>query len=204
MKRILMKVWDVPGNAAVLPALIFLCICFIIGAITGSVVAANGGDSAQLASMIADFTVLSDVNFWNVLLNILRFPVIVILCGLCVFGTVMIPIVVAVRGFLLLFTITTFVRLFGGSGLLYSMSLFGIQCLFVLPCILLLAAQGLVSASLLFSLASSRGKKISGSVFSGAYFIRILICFGVLLFCALVETLITPYLVSLTINKDLP
>ena len=203
MKRILMKVWDVPGNT-LLPALIFLCICFIIGAITGCIVAANGGDNAQLASVVADYTVLSDVNFWSVLFNILRFPIIIILCGLCVFGTIMIPIVVAVRGFLLLFTITTFVRLFGGIGLLYSLSLFGIQCLFVLPCILLLATQGLVSASILFSLASSRGKKLSGSVFSGAYFFRMLICLGVLLFCALAETLVTPFLVSLTMDKILP
>lgn len=202
MKRILMKVWDVPGNT-MLPALVFLCVCFVIGAITGSVVAANGGDSAQIVSMVAGYAVLEDINFWNVLFNILRFPIIVIICGLCVFGTVLIPIVIAVRGFMLLFTITTFVRLFGGSGLLYSLSLFGIQCLFVLPCILLLAAQGIVSSSILFSLASSRGKKISGSVFSGAYFLRILICFGVLLFCALAETLLTPLLVSLTIDNIL-
>lgn len=202
MKRILMKVWDVPGNT-MLPALVFLCVCFVIGAITGSVVAANGGDSGQIVSLVADYAVLEDINFWNVLFNILRFPIIVIICGLCVFGTVLIPIVIAVRGFMLLFTITTFVRLFGGSGLLYSLSLFGIQCLFVLPCILLLAAQGIVSSSILFSLASSRGKKISGSVFSGAYFLRILICFGVLLFCALAETLLTPLLVSLTIDNIL-
>ena len=105
MKRILMKVWDVPGNT-MLPALVFLCVCFVIGAITGSVVAANGGDSAQIVSLVAGYAVLEDINFWNVLFNILRFPIIVIICGLCVFGTVLIPIVIAVRGFMLLFTIT--------------------------------------------------------------------------------------------------
>jgi hypothetical protein len=121
-----------------------------------------------------------------------------------VFGAVLIPVVVAMRGFFLSFAMTTFVRLFGGSGLLFSAALFGIQCLFVLPCIILIASQGLVSASLLFSLAAGKGKKISGSAFTGAYFLRVLICLGVLLLCSAAETFITPYLVSLVSDNILP
>lgn len=204
MKRILMKVWDVPGNTAMLPVLIFLCICFIIGAITGSVIAANGGDSAQIASLITDYSVSSDVTFWKVIVNVFRFPAIIVLCGFCVFGSVLIPTVVAVRGFMLLFTITTFVRFFGLPGLFFSAALFGIQCLLLLPCILILAAQGVVSASLLFSLASSKGKKLSGAVFSGAYFFRVLICVGVLLLCTLAEMFITPIFVSAALKSIMP
>lgn len=203
MKRILMKVWAVPGNTAMLPVLIFLCICFIIGAIAGSVIAANGSDSAQIASLIADYTVSSDLTFWKVLINIFRFPAIILLCSFCAFGAAIIPAVVAVRGFMLLFTITAFVRLFGWHGLLFSAALFGIQCLLVLPCMLILSAQGVISASLLFSLASSKGKKLSGSVFSGPYFFRVLICVGVLLLCTLVEMFITPSLVYAALNSIL-
>ena len=203
MKRILLKVWDLPGNTAMLPVLVFICICFIIGAITGSVIAANGGDSTQIASLITDYTVSSDVSFWRVLANVFRFPIIILLCGFCVFGAVFIPAVVALRGFLLLFTMTSFVRIFGWHGLLFSAALFGIQCLLLLPCMLMLAAQGVVSASLLFSLASSKGKKLSGSIFSSSYFSRILVCVGVLLICTLAEMFITPSLVSAALGNIL-
>jgi len=203
MKRILVKIWDVHGNSAVMPSLIFLCVCFAVGGITGAVAAANGGDSTQLAASASEYTSLADLSFGVVLAKILQYPVIIILCGLSVFGAVLIPFIVALRGFFLLFAITTFVRLFGGPGLLYSIALFGIQCMFVLPCIMLLGSQGIVSAGLLFSITSGRGKKISGSVFSAAFFIRILICLAVLLICTLAETYITPYFVSVVAVKDL-
>ena len=72
-----------------------------------------------------------------------------------------------------------------------------------LPCMLMLAAQGVVSASLLFSLASSKGKKLSGSIFSSSYFSRILVCVGVLLICTLAEMFITPSLVSAALGNIL-
>ena len=144
MKRILMKFWDVQSNSLLLPYLIFLFFCFALGGITGSVAAANGGDSAQLAASASEYTSLADLSFGLVFVKILQYPVIIILCGLCVFGAVLIPLIVALRGFFLLFAVTTFVRLFGGAGLLYSFALFGVQCLFVLPCIMLLGSQGLI------------------------------------------------------------
>jgi len=200
MRRILMKVWDVQGGSALLPSLLFLCVCFVIGAVTGSIAAANSGDSEQLASAASEYAALADLTFGVVLLKLLRYPAALFLSGLCVAGAVFIPIIVAVRGFFLSFAVTAFMRLFGVPGLLYSASLFGFQCLLVLPCLMLIAAQGLLSSSLLFSLAAGSGKKISGPIFGGPYFLRVLICFAVLLVCAAAETYLAPYLVSLVTN----
>lgn len=197
MRRILMKVWDVQGGSAILPSLLFLCVCFIIGAVTGSIAAANSGDSEQLASAASEYAALADITFGIVLLKLLRYPAVVFLGGLCVVGAVIIPVTVAVRGFFLSFAVTAFMRLFGIPGLLYSASLFGFQCLLALPCLMLLAAQGLLSSSLLFSMASGNGKKISGPIFGGSYFMRVLICVVILLLCAAAETYLAPYLVSL-------
>jgi stage II sporulation protein M len=203
MKRILMKVWDVKADTAAVPSLVFLCVCFVIGGVAGTVAAANGGDSTQLAASASEYTSLADFSLGLVFLKILQYPVAVILSGLCVFGAVLIPFIVIVRGFFLLFAVTTFVRLFGAGGLLYSLTLFGIQCLFVLPCIILLGAQGLISTGLLFSMAAGRGRKISGPILTSGYFLRILICLVVLLAGSLAETYITPYFVSLALKKIL-
>ena len=203
MKKVFLKVWDVQVGSSILPSLIFICVFFIIGAIAGSMTAAGTGNETELSSAAADYMQRASVSFGSVYLKLIEYPIALVMCGICVFGAVLIPIVIAVRGFFLSFAMTTFIRIYGGAGLLYSASLFGIQTLFVLPCVFLLAAQGLVSSSHLFSLASGRGKKISGPVFGGAYFLRVLICFAVILLCSAAETYLTPYLISLVAKNIL-
>ncbi len=194
MKRKFIKIWDNQTRTTINPTLLFISACFIIGVIAGSVVATNVADPDQMGTIIQEFASGSFNGLGSCIVKFMKYPAIIFLCGVSIFGFVLIPVTVTVRAFFLSYAITSIINAYGSAGMAYALSLFGIQCLVTLPCIFLLASQGLVSASLLFSLATGSGKKVSTGIFNGAYFIRVLICIIVLLLGSLLEWLVTPLL----------
>ena len=104
----------------------------------------------------------------------------------------LIPALLAARGFFLSFAVTVFVRLFGYNGLLFSAGVFGVQCLVSLPFLLLISAQAFLSAVSLMSISFGNGRVKAYPVFSAGYFFRFGACALVLVVCALFEAFVSP------------
>ncbi len=197
MYRIFLKILDIQSRRSYQIVSFFIGFCFLLGALAGSFFAsAFGGGDISIENMDAYISV-SRAPIISVLVSFFSYPLIVFICGFCVFGAAIIPIIIIFRGFLLSFAVTMLVRLFGGGGLLFSLSLFAIYCITALPCLFILSSQAMISASSLFSVACGKGRKLSEQIFSKSYFLRTLFCAGILIAGALLEIFMTPYVSEL-------
>lgn len=192
MRRFLSGVFRHRADSAMVRAALITGLCFIVGAVCGCALAAYGGETDSLVREAGGYTSIVKASGLQVAVDVLKYPLIVFLCGLSAAGVLLIPAAMGVRGFFLAFSVTTFVRLYGGMGLVFSLSVFGVQCFLVFPLLMLLSAQGLISAISLMSMASGGGKKLSGPVFGREYFTRSLVILVLLGLCILTEYALTP------------
>lgn len=73
----------------------------------------------------AEAGLLSTCSFWSLLWDNFRFPVLVFLLGFTGLGLLGIPILLGVRGFLLAFSLSSFIKLFGVEGAGVAFTLLG-------------------------------------------------------------------------------
>jgi len=190
-------------NESEVPGLVLLPAFFMLGAAAGclSALYIQTDLDGTLVSYVDGYLSLARAGnsgplFLSALLNAFKYHAIIVVCGLSGLGIVLIPGVMAVRGFLLTYAVTTFVRVLGYGGLLLSAGIFGAQCLIALPCLLLLGYQAFGSARTLFSL-STGGKKIGAPAIGRVYMLRTGLCAAALTVGAVIDAYLTPLLVSL-------
>ena len=196
MRKFLIRFFNIRNSSSVTSAAVFLSIFFLLGSFAGCFIASYGGDEQSLISEAATFTEIRQTTAVSAFISVFKYPLIVFIVGLSAVGVAAIPAIMFVRGFLLSFSIATLVRLYGVSGLTFAASIFWVQCLFVCPCLMFFAVQGFLSSSMLFSLASGKGRKIAGQVFGNAYFIRSFICILALVLCVVLEVYATPFIAA--------
>jgi hypothetical protein len=81
---------------------------------------------------------------WRVLLNTFLYPALCLVFGFAIPGVALIPLTVLTRGFLLAYTVSSCVRVFGSlSGTVLAAAMTALPLILTLPCLLLLAVQGL-------------------------------------------------------------
>lgn len=124
--------------------LMVLCAFFAVGIICGQLAqhAAAGGELTDYlrayAGMVAQ-NGITQPSLPRVAAAYLREPLIILLLGSCTFGAAAIPLVCAWQGFTLSFAVACFAGSMGRDGVLLSLAAFGLRCLVVLPCTLLIA-----------------------------------------------------------------
>ena len=101
----------------------------------------------------------------------------------------------SIRGFLLSFAITSFVRMFGGVGGVLAFLTFGVTGLVAIPVLFVLGVQSLAAARLLAGRFLGDGKR--SLPFGRAYWVRCGLCSAALCLCALLEYAAVPALVRL-------
>lgn len=201
MRRTVSKILDISeGNY--LPALILIAVCFFLSGTFGCLLASyiDGGGREQLSvyvdgflrSTIADGSELPGlaVQIWDVI----RWPILTVLLGFTALGLLGLPLLFAVRGFLLGFSISSFVQLFGSSGCLLAFLLFGMSSTISVPVLFVLGVQSFTTA-----------RKLAGCVGQGrkallpcgrTYIRRYGICALALCICVVLERVAVPPLVS--------
>lgn len=100
-----------------------------------------------------------------------RWPLLALLLGFTALGLLGLPLLFAVRGFLLAFSIASFVRLFGGAGCLLALLVFGVSGALSVPVLFVLGVQGLLAARVLAGRVWGMGKTLrpmGNSIFSAA------------------------------------
>lgn len=134
------------------------------------------------------------VPFLSVLWRMMRIPLLVLFLGLTALGVVGLPVLFAVRGFLLCYAVSAFYRLLGLSGLAASFVLFGVSALVWLPVLLQLGVQGLVGSYGLLRRATGDGRY--PLCYHSGFLVRCSLCAAALFLCAVLEYLLVPVLLQ--------
>lgn len=193
------KVDLLSGRAA---GLLLLSALFLIGSVVGCVCAGCVEDpDGTLADYVRGcLSALSlgqmEVGFFSALWEISKVPLAAFLLGLTALGVIGLPVLFALRGFLLCYAVSAFFRLFGWNGLLAALVLFGLSAFVWLPVLLHLGTQGLLSAYGLLRRTMGEGRYPLR--LNGGYLIGGGICALALCLCACVECFAIPVLLQKT------
>ena len=148
-----------------LTALAVLSLCFLGGGLLGVLSAAGAEEEAAL----------------------------VLLLGFSAVGLVGIPAVFGVRGFLLGFSIGSFVRFYGGAGGLLAALVFGVSGCVAVPVLFVLGVQSLLAArTLALRMVEERRRLLP---YGRRYWLCCGVCAGGLAVCVLLEWAAVPSLV---------
>ena len=201
MRRAVAGVWDVPAEGGG-PALTAIGICFFLGSAAGCLLAAaaKGSGGESLTAYIQGF--LSAAGEGSVqppallplIWELLRWPIFTIALSFTALGILGIPILFSVRGFLLSFAVSSFVRMFGSEGCFAAALIFGVSGAVSIPALFVLGAQGLAASARLAR--RTMGESRRDSPFGRAYFLRCGMCAGAFCVCILLEYLAVPTLVA--------
>ncbi|SBW03680.1 conserved membrane hypothetical protein [uncultured Eubacteriales bacterium] len=201
MRRAVAGIWDVPlegGSSALAVTAAF----FFLGGIAGCLLAASvgGSGSDSLASYIEGFWVVARSesvtrpDLLPLIWEVLRWPLFTVIFSFTALGLIGIPVLFSIRGFLLSFAIASFSRIFGGTGALMALVVFGVSGLFSIPALFALGVHGFAAARGLAGRALGEGKRFSP--FGRAYFLRCGVCAGAFCVCIVLEYLVVPVLVA--------
>lgn len=129
----------------------------------------------------------------STLILYLRYPLVAVLLGFASVGVVFIPSVAAAFGFFVSFSVSCFTAVFGTRGVWLAMAAFGFRCAITIPCFLMLAGPSWGNAASLAALSFGRGRRVSPVIYGRSWWIRIVVCLGVLLMGVCVDFMIAPW-----------
>ena len=181
--------------------IVFISAAFFIGSLAGLLFAASvsGSVENQLRTYLIDLlTVAENEGLTATAPQTIFFHARWIALGFlgCIgtVGCVWIPIVVALRGFLISFSICCFARFIGPSGILFSVALIGLPALFWIPIFFFLCVLSM-------KLSLEKAKLIFPNTAVG-FNLRTFAFFGLLMFsvCILIECVFIPALLPVLVR----
>lgn len=126
------------------PALLLvLCASFLAGAVLGSAMSSSASPG-QAVSIAEDGSVYGYGSFLGHLLGCARYHLVVLLFATSVFGAVLIPAAMAVRGFVLSCAAASLAVSYPGRGVLLTAVVLGIPAAFTVPALFMLAFDGML------------------------------------------------------------
>ena len=182
------------------PALAVLAVSFLLGALAGCLMSTflSGDGLASLQSYLEAFLWemdgaerLEGPALAGQLWSVLRWPLFALLLGFTALGVLGLPLLFAVRGFLLAYSIAAFVRAFGSAGCLLAFLVFGVGGAVSVPALFVLGGQGLAASCRLAGRSPGEG-----SPYGRAYFVRCGGCAAALCVCVFLERFAVPVLVT--------
>lgn len=181
-------------------ALVVLCVFFLLGAVAGCLLAdrVDGGGADALAVYLEQYLTqareggLERPQVFSLAWELLRWPLLTVLLGLTALGVLGLPVLFAVRGFLLSFAVASFFRVFGGMGLILAFLVFGLTGLVTIPVLFVLGVQGFLTAGRLAGDGAWRAVPGRGE------FVRFGLCAAALSGCFFAEYLAVPVLLAET------
>ena len=136
------------------------------------------------------------LSLFSSLANNFKYQLIALFLGFSVIGVFLLPILSAVRGFFLSFSVAAIIRLLGSKGILLTLALFGVNTLITVPCFFIISVSAFSASLYLLRLVFSKNLKNTVSPFSSRFFINCGICLIMLIISALIDTYLSPYLIG--------
>lgn len=190
------------ADYARLAALAVLSLCFLGGGLLGVWTAAGARENAAagLESYLSAFLASAQAGTLDApgltaqVWALIRWPLLVLVLSFSAVGLVGIPAVFGVRGFLLGFSIGSFVRFYGGAGGLLAALVFGVSGCVAVPVLFVLGVQGLLAArTLAMRMVEERRRLLP---YGRRYWLCCGACAGALAVCVLLEWAAVPALVT--------
>ena len=169
--------WSTSADGSVL-ILAAVSACFFLGGLAGCLLAGcvDGGGQESLAAYVEGFLRAAQAGdaappaLAALVWETLRWPLLALLLGFTALGLLALPLLFAVRGFLLAFSIASFVRLFGGTGCLLALLVFGVGGAFSVPALFVLGVQSFMTARTLAGRVWGESK--AAPLYGRAYWLR--------------------------------
>jgi stage II sporulation protein M len=175
---------------------------FLCGCIAGTVSAGCIDEGTMLNDYITGFLSIftndtsPKLSLFSSLANNFKYQLIALFLGFSVIGVFLLPILSAVRGFFLSFSVAAIIRLLGSKGILLTLALFGVNTLITVPCFFIISVSAFSASLYLLRLVFSKNLKNTVSPFSSRFFINCGICLIMLIISALIDTYLSPYLIG--------
>ena len=193
--------WRMPADGAA-PFLAVAAVFFFLGGLAGCLLAGSvdGGGQESLAAYVEGYLQAAQAGEASppalaaLVWETVRWPLLALLLGFTALGLLGLPLLFAARGFLLAFSIASFVRLFGGAGCLLALLVFGVGGAFTVPVLFVLGVQSLLTARTLAGRVWGEGK--SAPLYGRTYWLRCGGCAAALCVCMLLDGFAVPALVS--------
>lgn len=193
--------WSTSADGSVL-ILAAVSASFFLGGLAGCLLAGcvDGGGQESLAAYVEGFLRAAQAGdaappaLAALVWETLRWPLLALLLGFTALGLLALPLLFAVRGFLLAFSIASFVRLFGGTGCLLALLVFGVGGAFSVPALFVLGVQSFMTARTLAGRVWGESK--AAPLYGQAYWLRCGGCAAALCVCMLLDGFAVPALVS--------
>ena len=173
--------------------IVIMTVCLVCGVVIGC---ATSFHMNEPFSLFKEYNVFSEgvsvnYSYFKVYFNLIKYPLIVFLLGFTAFGEIAVPLTVAVKGFFISFSVSLMMHGNGTHGLLCALAVFGVQAIISVPSILIL--------SKLFSSRMMMRPQVKQQTINASTYIIVFSAFFITaLLLAFIDTVVTPWLVSLT------
>ena len=197
------------GQTSLLLQLFLLVLCFLVGVLLGQFLAGRLPKSVgtELDGYLEHYFRIEDESSWKhigaVLLQYFRYPLIVVLLGFASVGIIFIPGITFFVGFLLSFSVSCFVAVFGAKGVLLAAAAMGLRCLITVPCYFIVAVPAWGRSAALAGLSFGRGRRASAIVYGREWRRVVILCLFVLLIGACLDLFCTPEMLNWALNRTL-
>lgn len=201
MKKRVIKVFDLPSSGGT-AALVILTVAFFVGGLAGCVLVNRVGGNGEVALeeflkgylSVANNGDITRPNVLTLVWETIRWPLFIFLLSVTPLGLFGIPVLFLLRGFLLSFSIASFFRVLGASGLALAFALFGVTGVLYVPVLFILGVQGFLMSGAMTGRLIGEGRKCS--LLDRIVLFRCGICAAVLGVCCLLEYHLVPLLME--------
>lgn len=197
MRKRVLKVLDLPSSGGT-AVLFILSIAFFIGGMAGCILVNRVGGNGEVALeeflegylTVVNSGELMQPNVLTLVWETLRWPLLILILSVTPLGLFAIPVLFLVRGFLLSFSIASFFRVLGTSGLALAFTLFGVTGVLYVPVLFILGVQGFLFSGAMAGCLMGEGRKRLR--FDRVVLFRCGICAVVLCVCCFLEYHLVP------------
>lgn len=169
-----------------LPAFAFCAVSFLLGVLLGVLLSGGVTEGDFASELFSGYgkSVLSGggkPNFTSVFLSVAWYHLLAILLSFTMLGVALIPLVSAVRGFTLSFTLAALVRLYASQGVAAGMLLVGFTALLSVPIFFLVSVDAMCASGELVRVGLLRQPPAGPGAYTADLFIRFLLALFLLL-----------------------
>jgi len=140
----------------------------------------------------------TEISFWQSLWQVSRIPLLIFCLSFTCFGVLVIPVVVALQGYLLSFSVSVMIRLLGWQGCVLGLANFGVRTFVLVPCLLILSVQCFLLSKHFFQTMLPSNK--NGVTFPRGFILTFICCFLLLPLGAALDHALTEHAVSLVLD----
>jgi hypothetical protein len=165
-------------------AFLVLTLTFIIGSVTGTLLGMTSDTASVGVASSLDGTI--DTAFGIGILPLLIYPALAVILGLSVPGTLLLPLLTALRGFTFSFSVAALLPALSAEAELELIRSIALPTLVSVAILMVLSTQALLASMRLLKLTLYNTRSGSGKLFPGHYRITLIICAVTLTIVALI------------------